>query len=93
MNTPTSTPTDGNQTAPRSLHRPTKDRMIAGVAAGLAEYLDIDVTIVRITIAVLAVFGGAGIALYIAGWLLMPNEGADRSIAQKITRSKPVCSS
>jgi phage shock protein PspC (stress-responsive transcriptional regulator) len=93
MNTPSSTPTDGDQTAPRSLYRPTKDRMIAGVAAGLAEYLSIDVTVVRIGIAVLAVFGGAGIALYIAGWLLMPTEGADRSIAQKITRSKPVCSS
>ncbi len=92
MNTPTSTPTDGDHTA-RSLYRPTNNRMIAGVAAGLAEYLSIDVTIVRITIAVLAVFGGAGIALYIAGWLLMPNQGEERSIAQKITRSKPICSS
>lgn len=92
MNTPPSTPTDGDQTAPRSLYRPMKNRMIAGVAAELAEYLGIDVTVVRIGIAVLAVFGGAGIALYIAGWLLMPNEGEERSIAQRITRSKPVCS-
>jgi phage shock protein C len=92
MNTPPPPPTDGNQTAPRSLYRPTKDRMIAGVAAGLAEYLSVDVTVVRIALVVLAVFGGAGIALYIAGWLLMPNEGSERSIAQKITRSKPVCS-
>jgi phage shock protein C len=96
MNTPTSTPppppTDGNQTTSRSLHRPTHNRMIAGVAAGLADYLSVDVTIVRITIAVLAVFGGAGIALYIAGWLLMPNEGEERSIAQKVTHSKPICS-
>jgi phage shock protein PspC (stress-responsive transcriptional regulator) len=43
--------------------------------------------------AALVVFAGVGIALYIAGWLLMPNEGAERSIAQKITRSKPICSS
>lgn len=93
MDTPPSTPTDGNPTEPRSLYRPMKDRMIAGVAAGLAEYLGIDVTVLRIGIAVLTIFGGAGIALYIAGWLLMPNEGADRSIAQKITRSKPICSS
>jgi phage shock protein C len=59
--------------------------MIAGVASGLAEYFDVDVTIVRITIAVLTVFGGAGIALYIAGWLLMPHQGTERSIANKLT--------
>jgi phage shock protein C len=59
--------------------------MIAGVAAGIAEFFDVDVTIVRIVIAVLTVFGGAGIALYIAGWLLMPNEGTDRSIANQLT--------
>jgi phage shock protein C len=93
MNTPTSTPTDGNQAAPRSLYRPTKNRMIAGVAAGIAVYLNADVTVVRIVMAALVVFAGVGIALYIAGWLLMPNEGAERSIAQKITRSKPICSS
>src|ERR1035437_4303548 len=74
---------DGN-TGRRSLRRP-KDRMIAGVAAGIAEFCDVDVTIVRIAIAVFTVFGGAGIALYIAGWLLMPNEGTDRSIANQLT--------
>jgi phage shock protein PspC (stress-responsive transcriptional regulator) len=61
--------------------------MIAGVAAGIAEFFDVDVTIVRIVIAVLTVFGGSGIALYIAGWLLMPNEGTDRSIANRLTRT------
>jgi phage shock protein C len=84
MDTPTSTPT-GDNTSRRTLHRPIKDRMIAGVAAGIAGYFDVDVTIVRIAIAVLSVFGGAGIALYIAGWLLMPIEGSDRSIANKLT--------
>jgi phage shock protein C len=85
MNTPPPPPPPlDNTTARRSLRRP-KDRMIAGVAAGLAEFFDIDVTIVRIVIAVLTVFGGSGIALYIAGWLLMPTEGSDRSIANKLT--------
>lgn len=90
MNAPTPPPTDGSATR-RTLHRPTKDRMIAGVAAGIAEYFDVDVTIVRIAIAVLTVFGGAGIALYIAGWLLMPNEGSDRSIANKLTGTHRAC--
>jgi phage shock protein C len=91
MNTPTSTPT-GDGASRRTLHRPTRDRMIAGVAAGIAEYFDIDVTVVRIAIAVLTVFGGAGIALYIAGWLLMPNEGTERSIANKLTGTRRTCS-
>lgn len=89
MNTPTSTPT-GDATR-RPLQRPSKDRMIAGVAAGIAEYFDVDVTIVRIAIAVLTVFGGAGIALYIAGWLLMPTEGSERSIASKLTGTHGAC--
>jgi hypothetical protein len=40
----------------------------------------------------LVVFGGVGFALYVAGWLLMPNEGSEQSIAQKLMRSKPLCS-
>jgi phage shock protein C len=86
METPTSTPTGGGATR-RMLRRPTQDRMIAGVASGIAEYLDVDVTVVRIVIAVLSVCGGAGIALYIAGWLLMPNEGTEQSIANRFTRT------
>jgi phage shock protein C len=91
MNTPTSTPTDGDSTR-SPLRRPTHDRMIAGVAAGIADYFDVDVTVVRIAIAVLSVFGGAGIALYIAGWLLMPEEGSERSIANRLTRTGRACS-
>ena len=85
MNTPPPPPPPvDRQSTRRSLRRP-KDRMIAGVAAGIAEFFDVDVTIVRIVIAVLTVFGGSGIALYIAGWLLMPNKGTDRSIANRLT--------
>jgi phage shock protein PspC (stress-responsive transcriptional regulator) len=65
--------------------------MIAGVASGIARYFDVDVTIVRISIAVLSVFGGAGVALYIAGWLLMPVAGSDLSIATKLARKGRAC--
>jgi phage shock protein C len=66
--------------------------MIVGVAADIARYLDADVTVVRIVMPALVVFGGVGFALYVAGWLLMPNEGSEQSIAQKLMRSKPLCS-
>jgi phage shock protein PspC (stress-responsive transcriptional regulator) len=61
--------------------------MVAGVAAGLARYLGVDATIVRIAFAVLTVFSGAGIPLYLAGLLLIPEEGSDQSIASSLIAS------
>ncbi len=69
------------------LYRPRDDRMLAGVASGVARYFGVDVTVVRIIFAVLAVVGGAGLPLYLAGWLLIPEEGADQSIAGAFIQS------
>ena len=70
-----------------ALRRPFEDRMLAGVAAGLARYFGVDPTIVRIAFVVLTVVGGAGIPLYLAGLLLIPEEGSDVSIAGSIIES------
>ena len=89
-------PTDTPKASPRyelpfgsssALRRPFQDRMVAGVAAGIARYFGVDVTIVRIAFAVLTVIGGAGIPLYLAGLLLIPDEGSDQSIAGSIIES------
>jgi len=69
------------------LYRPLNGRMVAGVAAGIAQYLGVDVTVVRIVLAVLTVVGGAGIPVYLAGWLLIPDEGAGQSIASELIGS------
>lgn len=61
--------------------------MLGGVAAGIARYLSVDVTVVRIVFAVLTIMGGAGIPLYLAGWLLIPEEGAEQSIASDFIQS------
>jgi phage shock protein C len=52
-----------------------EDRMVAGVAGGLAEYFDIDPTIIRILFVLLAIFGGGflGILIYIVLWIIMPD--------------------
>ncbi|MBV9379496.1 MAG: PspC domain-containing protein [Streptosporangiaceae bacterium] len=71
----------------RVLRRAYDDRMLAGVAAGVARYLGVDVLIVRIAFVVLAVVGGAGIPLYLAGLLLIPEEGSDQSIAGSLIES------
>jgi phage shock protein PspC (stress-responsive transcriptional regulator) len=63
------------------LRRSSDDRMLAGVAGGIARYLNADATLVRIGIAALILLTGAGAALYIAAWLLIPADGEDQSVA------------
>ncbi|GAA4548196.1 PspC domain-containing protein [Pseudonocardia xishanensis] len=56
--------------------RPRRDRKVAGVAAAIARRYDIDPVLVRVGFAVAAVYG-VGIALYVAGWLLLPAADQD----------------
>ena len=84
MNTATAdagSTTTTDRPAARELRRSVDDRMLAGVAGGIARYLDVDVTLVRVIIAMLALFTGAGVTLYIAAWLLIPADGHDQSVA------------
>ena len=69
------------------LRRAYHGRMLAGVAAGLADYLGVDVTIVRVAFAVFTFLGGAGIPAYLACLLLIPEEGTDESIASSLLDS------
>jgi len=66
---------------PRHLTRPKEDRWLGGVAAGLGAYFDLSPTIYRIAFVALALAGGTGVLLYIAAWLVIPEEGAEDSIA------------
>lgn len=58
--------------------------MVAGVCSGAGAYLGVDPNIIRIGLAVLTFFGGTGIAAYVIGWLLIPEEGHHDSIAQDL---------
>jgi phage shock protein PspC (stress-responsive transcriptional regulator) len=79
---PTTAATDQREErqSPR-LSRSADDRMLAGVAGGLARYLNVDATLVRIGMVALTLLTGAGAALYIAAWLLIPADGEDQSVA------------
>jgi len=57
------------------LRRSVTDRHVAGVAGGIARHLDIDPIIVRVALVVGVFFGGAGLLLYVAAWILVPEEG------------------
>ena len=58
----------------KKLTRSANDRMLAGVAGGLAEYLEIDPVIVRLLFVIVALFGGGfiGLFIYIVLWIIMP---------------------
>lgn len=58
----------------KRLYRKRTDRMLAGVCAGLADYLNIDPTIVRIIFIVLVFAGLGGVLVYLILWLITPEE-------------------
>ena len=58
----------------RSLYRCRHDRRVAGVAAGVAEFFDLDPTLVRLVWFLSIFFGGFGLLLYIVMAIIVPNE-------------------
>jgi len=60
--------------APQKRLTRSKEKMIAGVAGGLANYLDIDPTIIRILFVVIAFAGGASLLAYLIMWIIVPEE-------------------
>ncbi len=56
----------------KKLYRNPADQMIAGVCSGLAEYLTLDVTVIRLIFVLLALMGGNGLLIYLILWLVMP---------------------
>jgi len=58
----------------RKLYRSKDNRRLAGVCGGLGTYLGADPTVVRVLFIVLAVLGGAGLIIYLAMWLIVPQE-------------------
>jgi phage shock protein PspC (stress-responsive transcriptional regulator) len=68
----------------RLLRRTTDDRVIGGVASGLGDYLNIDPLLIRIGFVGLMVFGGLGLILYLAGWILIPEDTESDSIGGQL---------
>ncbi|MGW0229796.1 PspC domain-containing protein [Actinopolymorpha singaporensis] len=75
--------TDGVVRDLRRLHRSDEGRVVGGVCAGLGRELQVDPVLLRVVLAVLAPFGGVGLLLYAAGWVLIPRVGEDRSILEQ----------
>ena len=76
--------TETTRDTDRPLRRSATDRVIAGVAGGIARRLDIPAWVVRVAFVVLSFGGGLGIALYVAGWLLITDDNDTEPIARSL---------
>ena len=74
--------------AAKRLERSRDDRMVDGVAGGLAKYFNIHPAFYRVGFVVLTLLGGAGILIYAAAALVMPNEGQEDSIATRALKQR-----
>jgi phage shock protein PspC (stress-responsive transcriptional regulator) len=73
----------------RVLVRTRDGRMLAGVCAGVADYLGLDVTLARVTWAVVSVItGGLGVLAYLVAWIIIPDEGQKSSLAENMFGKK-----
>lgn len=75
MTNPTSAPF--SNLSGKTLRRSRDQRMLSGVCGGLAEYLNVDATLVRLGVVALTIFtGGTGLIAYAIGWVVMPETPA-----------------
>lgn len=58
----------------RQITRPRQGRVVAGVCAGLAQYLGWDVVLIRVILLVLVLGAGTGVLAYVIGWIAIPEE-------------------
>jgi len=62
----------------KKLHRSRKDRMIAGICGGIGEMFSVDPTLIRLALALIALFtAGTAILVYILGWIIIPETPAE----------------
>jgi phage shock protein PspC (stress-responsive transcriptional regulator) len=67
-----------------TIRRSATDVKLTGLCGGVARYWGIDPLLVRVGWALLALSGGIGLVLYLAGWLLIPVEGSEKALADDL---------
>jgi phage shock protein PspC (stress-responsive transcriptional regulator) len=73
---------------PATLVRPAHDRVFRGVCAAIGRATGTDPVLWRVLVVVLTFFGGTGLVLYLAGWLLIPEEGSPDSEVQRLVHGQ-----
>lgn len=73
----------------KNLYRSRTNSMIAGVCGGLAEYFDIDASLVRVGAVLLSLAWGAGLLAYLVLWLIVSQKPLESSLADDAGRETP----
>ncbi len=73
----------------KKLYRTVNNKVIAGVAGGLAEYFDVDVVIFRLLFVLLVLFGGGGLVAYIVMWIVVPAKPIPFSYSNSSSATQP----
>jgi signal transduction histidine kinase/phage shock protein PspC (stress-responsive transcriptional regulator) len=74
---------------PVRITRSSDGKLVAGVCSGVARALGIDPLVVRVAVVALVLGGGIGVVVYVAGWLLLPQEGGGPSLARAALTDRP----
>lgn len=70
----------------KRMYRDEQDKIIAGVASGVANYLKLDPAVVRIIFTLLAIFGGSGFLIYIILWIVLPSRSLVTNVRKRLYR-------
>ncbi len=81
-------PPDAEPFAPRQkrLYRNEGDKILGGVASGLAAYLKLDPAMMRLIFVLLTIFGGSGMLIYIVLWIVLPSQTVENPIRKRLFR-------
>ncbi|MBM4160862.1 MAG: PspC domain-containing protein [Ignavibacteria bacterium] len=74
---------------PKRLYLSRKNKVIAGVAGGIAEYLDVDPVLIRIAFIIAVFAGGSGILAYIIAWIIIPEQPKEETMTTPIETPAP----
>lgn len=74
----------------RRLYRSRTDRMLGGVAGGLARYLEVDSTLVRLAFVALFFAAGAGFLAYLVAWIVVPEEPESAGAFGAVSPAPPI---
>lgn len=77
-----------SKTKPAHLYRSETDRYLGGVCGGIAEYFNIDSTLIRLLFIASILLGGSGVLVYLILWLIIPTATADNKSIMEATMAK-----
>ncbi len=76
-----------SEAASKRLYRDEQDKIIAGVASGIAHYMNIDPALARILFVLITLLGGSGILIYIVLWIVLPSRSLQNNIRKRLFRN------